>query len=160
MKEKEEKLLKRILEECDKHRHRMNYAYRQLASLVPFDNEKIKDLNDEEISKLDQYIFRFSKLQDAIGQRLFKSVLQFLGEDVYDKPFLDIFHRLEQIGAIRDYEGWNRLRIMRNDVTHEYDKNPYELAEKINGILNSKERLESYLDEVKEYLDKRGWERG
>jgi hypothetical protein len=158
MKKKEEKLLKRTLKECDKHRHRMNYAYRQLAPLVPFDGEKVKDLNDEEISKLDQYIFRFSKLQDAIGQRLFKSVLQFLGEEVYGKPFLDVFHRLEQIGAIQNYEEWNTLRIMRNGITHEYDENPYELAEKINGILNSKEKLENYLDEVKNYLNKRGWE--
>jgi uncharacterized protein with HEPN domain len=157
MKEKETKLLKHILKECEKHRYRMNYAYHQLASLIPFDDEKVKNLDDEEISKLDQYIFRFTKLQDTIGQKLFKSVLQLLGEEVYDKPFLDVFHRLEQIGVIQNYEEWNTLRIMRNDITHEYDENPYELAAKINGILNSKEKLESYLDEVKNYLNKRDW---
>jgi DNA-directed RNA polymerase specialized sigma24 family protein len=157
MKKKEKKLLRRNLEECEKHRMRMNYAYHKLSPLIPLSNESVKNLTDEEISKLDQYIFRFSKLQDALGKKLFKSVLQFLGEDVYSEPFLDIFHRLEQLGAIQNYENWDTLRIMRNDIAHEYDENPYELAEKLNSILNSKENLENYLNDIRNYLNKRGW---
>jgi len=43
----------------------------------------------------DQYIFRFFNLLDAIRQKLFKGLLQFLGEEIYNKPFLYVFNRLE-----------------------------------------------------------------
>ncbi len=37
----------------------------------------------------DQVVYRFSKLQDIMGAKLFKSFLLFQGENI-NKPFLDI----------------------------------------------------------------------
>lgn len=124
-----------VIEECRKHQLRLDYAYNKLAPKVSF---------------------RFSKLQDAIGQKLFKGLLQFLEEEIYNKPFLDIFNRLEQLDVIEDYELWNELRIIRNEIAHEYDENKNELIENLNKIINSKVKLEKYPNDVMNFIKKRG----
>ncbi|HET8804145.1 MAG TPA: hypothetical protein VFM72_06165, partial [Aequorivita sp.] len=92
------------------------------------------------------------KLQDAMGQKLFKAVLNVLGEVVHNKAFIDVFNRMEQLGIIQDYARWQELRIIRNEVAHEYNESKAELAEKLNKIINSKEFLEKYLNDVSQYL--------
>jgi len=78
-----------------------------------------------------------------------------LGEESYNKVFLDIFNRLEQLGIIEDYDLWKELRIIRNEIAHEYDENKQELIEKINKIISSKIQLEKYLEDVVAYLESR-----
>lgn len=152
---KNEFILATVIEECRKHQLRLDYAYGKLAPKIPFTANQ--DLSDDVIAALDQYIFRFSKLQDAIGQKLFKALLQFLGEETYNRPFLDLFNRLEQLGVIEDYELWNELRIIRNEIAHEYDENKNELIENCNRIINSKVKLEKYLGDVLRYIKRNDW---
>lgn len=78
-----------------------------------------------------------------------------MGEESYNKVFLDIFNRLEQLGIIEDYDLWKELRIIRNEIAHEYDENKQELIEKINKIISSKIQLEKYLEDVVAYLESR-----
>lgn len=148
-------ILATIIDECRKHQLRLNYAYNKLAPEVPF--KVNQELSDEVIAALDQYIFRFSKLQDAIGKKLFKELLQYLGEEFYDKSFLDVFNRLEQLGVIEDYEIWNELRIVRNEIAHEYDENKAELIENCNRIIDSKAKLEKYFNDVLRYIKSKDW---
>jgi hypothetical protein len=145
-----------ILEECKKHLQRINYAYNELRPLMPFSAEIFIKMSEPQLAAMDQYIFRFSKLQDTVGQKLFKNILLFLGEEVYNKSFIDIFNRLEQLGVVENYDEWNRLRIVRNEISHEYDENKNELAEKMNSLLDSKESLETYLYDVFIFLKSRG----
>jgi len=60
--------------------------------------------NTQYLAYSDQSIYRFSKLQDCMGAKLFKSVLLYQGENV-NKPFLDILNQpsftLFQIKAYR-----------------------------------------------------------
>lgn len=149
-------VLQSVLEECRKHAIRLDFAHRQMKSLLPFDAATIVNLPDEMISYLDQYIFRFSKLQDALGNKLFKAVLSAVGEDYGNKPFIDIFHRLEQLDVLRDDAQWNRLRILRNEIAHDYDVSDNELAEKMNELLKSKDSLKEYFTCVSEYCRRKG----
>jgi hypothetical protein len=149
---KEIGILKSVVEECKLHATRLDYAYSNISFLIPFNAKKVERLKAEEISYLDQYIFRFSKLQDALGQKLFKAVLDVLGENFHNKPFLDIFHRLEQLDIVENYPLWQELRVIWNEIAHEYEENPSEMAEKLNEILNGKEALENYLNMVLRYV--------
>ena len=151
---REKKILESVLNECKKHLARMEYAYSKVSSLIPFTGEKIERLSQEEITHIDQYIFRFSKLQDAIGQRLFKTTLKFLGEEIENKAFIDIFNRLEQLEIVENYLLWQELRIIRNEASHEYGDNNQELAEKLTMLFNAKDSLKNYLEKVIEYLEK------
>ncbi len=46
--------------------------------------------DNKEFSLLDQFIFRFSKFQDSMGNKLFPTLLINLGEDITSKPFIVI----------------------------------------------------------------------
>lgn len=69
--------MKKLIVECDKHQYRINSAYSKIACKLPLTEQSYTHLTDEDIEHIDQFVFRFSKLQDAIGQRLFKSMLVF-----------------------------------------------------------------------------------
>jgi hypothetical protein len=81
--------LKEALHICEIHSQRMNYALNKVEKHFPLDVEKYKDLTSDDFSYLDQLIFCFSKLQDSLENRLFTSILQNLGEDIEEKPFID-----------------------------------------------------------------------
>ncbi|MBU1677770.1 MAG: hypothetical protein KJ799_02155 [Bacteroidetes bacterium] len=155
---KNQYILKSILNECDKHLKRMNFAYKKFFPLSPIIKERISKLNEDDISYIDQIIYRFSKLQDAIGQKLFKAVLIFLDEDVINKSSIDIFNRLEQLEIIENYEIWKDLRDLRNELAHEYEENENETAEKLNTLFEKKSDLEKYLNDIRNYLSKREFE--
>ena len=121
---------------------------------MPLSADSFLQLNDDEIEHIDQYLFRFAKLQDAIGQRLFKSMLEYRGEVIIGKSFIDIFNKLEQLNIIENYNTWMKLRIVRNELAHEYDNDPEENASEINKIYSMKDNLESYYFDVKKYLEK------
>jgi len=157
---KEDVILNSIIQECQLHKKRLDFAYSKIEHWHPFTSESIDMLKDEDVSYLDQYIFRFSKLQDALGIKLFKSLLRYFGEQVEDKTFIDLFNRLEQLGIVKNYSIWQNLRIIRNEIAHDYGKNNVELAEKINAIMAGKKELESYLIKVLQYLSKKGWTNG
>ena len=64
--------LQKIINECDKHILRMNSAYKKIVASLPLDAESYTKLNEDEVEHIDQYLFRFAQLQDAIGKRFFK----------------------------------------------------------------------------------------
>lgn len=150
-------IIKSILAECDKHQKRLNFALGKISYLFPFTKESILKLTEEEISYIDQIIYRFSKLQDAVGQKLFKAVLIILDEDTANKSAIDVFNRLEQLEIIEDYERWKDLRDLRNELAHEYEEDENETAEKLNILIEKKSGLEKYLINIRNYLEKRGF---
>ena len=149
-------ILETIVKECRKHAIRMNSAYEKMEPKLPIKPEKVFNLSDDEVEHIDQFIFRFSKLQDSISQKLFKAVLEELGEEVSNKPMIDIFNRLEQLEIITDYEEWKELKNLRNDIAHEYEEDKNEAAEKLNLLFAKKIRLEKYLSDILSYLTKKG----
>ncbi len=96
------------LKESEKHLLRLNGAFNELEKQYhfPIDIDNFKDIvnNTQYLAYSDQSIYRFSKLQDCMGAKLFKSVLLYQGENV-NKPFLDILNQpsftLFQIKAYR-----------------------------------------------------------
>ena len=72
------------------------------------------------MAMFDQLIYRFSKLQDSMGSRLFKQLLEALEEDIASLPFIDILYKLEKLLLLNDAKDWIMLRQTRNTVSHEY----------------------------------------
>ena len=151
---KTKSLLESAIRECEKHLKRLTSAYNKINPLIPIDGEKYNKLTDTEIEHFDQYLYRFSKLQDAIGKKLIRSTLLFLGESIEGKSFIDMFDRLEQIGVIENFDKWQELREKRNALAHEYEDEPDENAEKLNQIYMLKPRLEDYFLNIKFYIEK------
>ncbi len=148
--------LERLFSECDKHVLRMNSAKAKLAAVLPLTSIGYSALTEDEIEHIDQFLFRFAKLQDAIGQRLFKSILLFLQEDVEGVPFVDILSKLEKLHLIESSTQWQMLREVRNEIAHQYDDAPELAAQALNTIFDSKVLLESiYLGLKEAYLNRK-----
>ena len=74
--------LKEAIHICEIHNQRMMYAREKVKHHFPLNENKYQNLSFDDLSYLDQLIFRFSKLQDAMGNRLFPAILKNLGEDI------------------------------------------------------------------------------
>ena len=55
-------------------------------------------LSKQDRRLLDQFAYRYTRLQDDIGVKLMPAVLKVLGEDVALMSAIDRFARLEQLG--------------------------------------------------------------
>ncbi len=116
--------LKNKLEEtltiCDLHHQRMMFAMESLEKYFPIKNHSLSRLNQIDLAFFDQLIYRFSKLQDSMGSRLFKQLLQVLEEDVSNLAFIDVLNKLEKLKLLDSAKDWIKLRQTRNAVSHEY----------------------------------------
>ncbi len=109
----------------------MSFAWEKMGKHFPIERDKYLQLAPEELSFLDQLIFRFSKMQDSMGGRLFPSILENLGEETQGVPFIDLLNKLEELNIINSTGEWMLLRETRNIVTHEY---PFVTDEVIQGL--------------------------
>ncbi|MDP8052291.1 hypothetical protein QJU23_07630 [Pasteurella atlantica] len=135
--------LRKYLNECDKHLLRINEAYEDIKDIIPLSVSKYTTLNKNEVRNIDQYLYRFSKLQDTLGQKIFKSILAIYEPNIEPLPFLDILNRLEKLHFLEDKNEWLALREKRNRIAHQYDDEPYEMVQALNDILYYKNILES-----------------
>ncbi len=144
--------LKKILYECQKHIQRMDSSSRKMAPFMPLNQSRYDCLDEDEVEHIDQFLFRFLKLQDAIGQKLFKTILLVLKEEVENKPFLDILNRLEKLELISDTNTWIELRNIRNSLTHEYEDDSEEISYLINKIYDKRETLKSFFYQIDQFV--------
>jgi len=130
-----ENYLKEAVQLCTIHVERMSFAYRKIEMYLPLTVDKYNQLSEEELSFIDQLIFRFSKLQDSMGGKLFPALLENLGEETRGIPFLDLLSKLELLNLLQNGNDWLLLRETRNIVTHEYPFNTEDIIEGLN-LLN------------------------
>lgn len=123
--------LNEAIQLCTIHSERMSFAWGKVNKHFPLNREKYNLLQPEELSFFDQLIFRFSKLQDTMGGRLFPAILEILGEEIKGMPFIDRLVKLEELNIISSSDEWMLLRETRNIVTHEY---PFITDEVIQGL--------------------------
>ncbi len=138
------------LSESYKHLKRLNDAFSQLelSYKIPLDvSSYAKILSSmESLAYSDQIIYRFSKLQDCMGAKLFKAILLSQGENI-NKPFLDILNLLEKMDII-DVDEWFEIRDLRNEIAHDYEDNENISINILNTIYKIKDELKIVLDNI------------
>ena len=146
--------LKLILTECSQHQARVLRAYGKMKSKLPLSIDTYSHLSEDDIEHIDQFLFRFSRLQDAMGKKLFHTLLLLLEEPVRDMPFVDILNHLERLGFLKAQD-WLDLRNMRNNIAHEYSLETDELVDSLNAILEEKDKLLFIYEAMREYCEER-----
>ena len=126
-----------ILEMCDIHLKRLKYARNNLDEIFLLDEKTYKSLSNSDITLIDQMVYRFTKLQDTMGSKLFPQTLKSLGEDYSDKPFLDILNRLEKLGLISDHKQWIMMSEVRNQLSHEYPSETEDIIDGLNSLFEN-----------------------
>jgi hypothetical protein len=133
------------LNESKKHILRIETAFNELLKSYsfPMSENDFHNLleNNTHLAFVDQIIYRFSKAQDSMGAKLFKSYLLFQGENV-DRPFMDILATLEKINMI-NVDEWFELREIRNEISHDYEDSEARGRDIINSIYNHKNDLKN-----------------
>lgn len=134
--------------QCERHLHHLRHALASLQSVLPATVASIATMDDEAIQDWDQFVLRFTKLQDAMGSRLLPAVLDHLQEPFSDRPMLDKLHRLEKLGYLPSVEQWNMLRFIRNRFAHDYPQDDALKAAHLNEAVNAVPLLEALLLKV------------
>ena len=143
--------LEKIFYECDRHILRLNSASKKMKDMMPLDKKRYLDLDEDEIEHIDQFLFRFAKLQDAMGQKLFKNILLFLGEEIEGKPFIDILNLMEKLNLIENARVWRELRNDRNELAHNYEDEPELMSASINRLYEKKDLLIGIYENIKRF---------
>jgi len=141
--------LKEYINQCDMHLKRMNFAKSKID--FPLKYETYDLLGLEDFSYLDQFVFRFSKLQDTIGNKIFPLILEIFQEEVKKMSFIDRLNRLEELEFVNATE-WIELREIRNLATHEYFSNMYMIVDSLNAIYKASYELEKIYINLKEKI--------
>jgi len=142
------------LHECNQNKKRLLSAKNRLKSCVPFDLDSYNNLDELKVSIIDQMIFRFSKLQDTLGDKIFPSILELNGEKVKTMTFIDSLNRLEELELLYKDE-WMSLRKDRNEIAHEYSFNQDEVVDSINLIYNRIDDLLKIYDDINSYCSEK-----
>jgi len=149
--------LKESIKLCAIHYDRMNYAFEKIQNEFPLNSQTYESLSYDQLSYIDQLIFRFSKLQDSMGSRLFPAILENLGEDIKGKPFIDQLTKLEELKLLDNHKEWLRLRETRNTVAHEYPFHSEEIIEGLNLLYEDVQVISEIWSGMKKYtLEKFG----
>ena len=78
------------LHECNQHKKRLVIAKEYLRDIMLLDINSFNHLDEIQMSFVDQMVYRFSKLQDTMGEKVFNAIfLEFGGEDVKRMTFID-----------------------------------------------------------------------
>ena len=104
--------------ECDRHCLALSEALADWRAQPAISSDALE--NDPALRRLtDQILYRFTKLQDAMGERLVPATLTWLREPHEAWPMRDRLDRLEKIGIL-DVEPWLVWRDVRKQLAHEY----------------------------------------
>ncbi len=143
-----------ILYECNQHKKRLLKAKEHLKDSMPLDVNRYNTLDEILMSFIDQIVFRFSKLQDTMGEKIFPKILILLGEDIKKLSFIDRLNRLEELELLYKDE-WMFLRKIRNEIAHEYSFNQKEIVDSINLVFEKIDDLLRIYQDIYSYCFKK-----
>ena len=126
-----------------------------LSSDILQNNMLEKSEDFETIKTIDAFVYRFLKLQDYMGQKLFKNFLTSLGEDCDNLSFVDILDKLEKLNIIPSTDEWIQIRKLRNKLTHEYPDNISLVKDEIILAIEKIRNFEEVLRSISSYVKDR-----
>ncbi len=141
--------------ECESHIARIENAVAHLESVFPLSAQSLTALSDQNVTLLDQFIYRFTKLQDALGTRLFPSIAVLVVGDDEPRPFLDTLNRLEKAGVLESVEIWQALRVLRNSLAHDYPDSTEQCSETLNILFGDWKMMRSIFFTARKYFIER-----
>ncbi|MCF8038000.1 MAG: hypothetical protein K9K79_01660 [Desulfohalobiaceae bacterium] len=148
-------VIESAIKENDSHIQRLARTKRLLSAFFPLSIEKMQTLTEEQIEHIDQFIYRFTKLQDSMATRLLPAIYSWLESESRPVPFLDILNRLEQLGLIEDVDQWQFFRNLRNNLAHDYPESLEQTVDTLNVLFEKIDILESMYLHMKDFWLKR-----
>ena len=136
----EQLALQHIQTVCQGHADALSEAMQDMQ-LRALGADDYTHLTKDDRRLLDQFAYRYTRLQDDMGARLMPSVLKALGEDIAPMSAIDRFTRLEQLGWLQSADDWLMLRQVRNQFAHDYPERPTERFERLQAAIQAARQL-------------------
>lgn len=127
-------------------------SYDRTVSLIPLKAESLKNLNADDLDKLDAFRVRYCDLQDSLDNKVFRSLVCL--EEEQPGSNLDTLHKMEKRGILTSFEEWKQLREVRNLFVHDYPETDEEKVEALNTAHSNTLKLISIIDSVINYMKK------
>lgn len=145
-----------LLNECDLHLLALREAMARCPQ--PLTEDHFTTRNPALVAALDQFAYRFTKLQDVISVQVFRRfALEVLHEPVESLPIIDILNLLERYGYLSSAMRWQEIREVRNQITHEYRLDPGELIITLEIAFGMVSEMSKILDQIKQrYREREG----
>lgn len=145
-----------LLNECDLHLLALREAKARCPQ--PLTEDHFATRNPALVAALDQFAYRFTKLQDVISVQVFRRfALEVLHEPVESLPIIDILNLLERYGYLSSAMRWQEIREVRNQITHEYRLDPGELIITLEIAFGMVSEMSKILDQIKQrYREREG----
>lgn len=145
-----------LKESVDTSRLHYNRAKDNYDEIVQFPVDITLYDDKEKIKTIDAFIFRFIKLQDFMGDKLFKELLKRVGEYKDSMSLIDVLDKLEKLEVIDDSDKWIDFRVLRNKLTHEYPDNKDDVIDGIKLAVEQFSEMKIILEDIIKYIDKKG----
>ncbi len=142
-------IINNSIEECDIHIKRINSSLADIKHILPITIETYENLNSDDIKSIDQLIYRYTKLQDKIGSSLIKNICIFLEGDDDRRTFIDCLNILEKHHILENTDDWEKLRNIRNRLTHEYSLDIDKQVQMLNDLTIILEELFEIFNNIK-----------
>ncbi len=142
-----------ILKKVELHRKRADAALKEIQAWSKIDSKIFDDF--EKIKTIDTFIYRFIKLQDIMGDKLFKIFLDEIGEYRDNMSLLDVLDKLEKFDIVKEAYKWMEYRKLRNKLTHEYPNNEDEIVEGIIMAMDVFGEMVVIVQNISRYIDER-----
>jgi len=146
-----QKRLNLYFQEAQKHIDLIEESLDVLKDTLPIKN--YEELTQLQRFALNALIFRFSKLQDIIGAKIFRNYLEYSGYNTVEKSFFDILKEIEKENIV-DIDTWDELRELRNKIAHEYPEEVDEMLESVNLFIEKA----SLLTQISKILEQKFYE--
>ena len=109
----------------------LGHAEALREALVDLHQRDLQEIEWDKLAKedrrlLDQFAYRYTRLQDDMGACLMPAILRALEEDIAAMSAVDRLNRLEQLGWLPSAAQWSELRRIRNTFAHDYPETPAE----------------------------------
>lgn len=143
-----------VFDELDLHFKRIDAIIPEIEKWMPL---KVDDFNNTEVVKtLDSFIYRFIKIQDKMGDKLFPGFLQLLQEYERNMALIDVLNTLERLEIIKSAEEWVDFRKLRNTLTHEYPDNEEEIISTLELALEAYKKIKKVYSSIIDDVRNRG----
>ena len=123
---------KLLLKDLEKARDILLFSFTKCSEI-----NMTEGLSDEEMESLEALTSRFSRLSDIIIQKVFRTIDILDLED--EGTVRDRINRAEKKGIIKSADDFIDIRILRNEIAHEYK------AETIYSIFSKVSKLSPVL---------------
>lgn len=134
--------------------HRLNSSLSRLQADFPLTGERLIMEDENLFERLDAFRVRYADLQDAIGNKLFRSILLVLDEKSINMA--ETLSKMEKYGVLSSVDEWRLMREIRNSFSHDYPDAEQERALTLNRVWQTAPALLQVVLAAEQYLQQLG----